>query len=139
MFFRNQTRQLTSRRAAWIGALTLVLYAAAPANAAETIFIGAYGEWEAFHAGEGKSKICYMASKPISDQGKYKKRGEIQFFVTHQPAAKIKHEINVVNGYDFRKKSTVTVHISRKRFTLFTRGDSAWAKSKKTEQVMVNC
>ncbi len=131
----NRTKKAPARVFAL--ALLFGLAAGAPAEAAETIFIGAFGEWEAFHAGDGKTKICYMASTPISDKGKYKKRGPIQFFVTHQPAAKIKHEINIVNGYDFRNKSTVTVHISRKRFSLFTRGDSAWAKSTKTESEMV--
>lgn len=118
-------------------AIAVALGLAGPAGAAETVFIGAFGDWESFHAGEGKSKICYMASRPVSKAGKYKKRGAIQFFVTHQPGSKIADEVNVVNGYAFKKGSVVTAHVGKKRFNLFTRGDGAWAKSRKTEKEMV--
>lgn len=132
-----KTRNSLKFLGAGLVAAGLALGLAAPASAAETVFLGAFGDWEAFHAGEGKTKICYIASKPVSKRGKYKKRGAIQFFVTHQPASKISDEVNVVNGYTFKKRSVVTAHVGKKRFNLFTRGDGAWAKSRKTEKEMV--
>lgn len=120
-----------------IFAIALTVGLSGPAGAAETVFLGAFGDWESFHAGEGKSKICYTASRPTSKSGKYKKRGAIQIFVTHQPGSKITDEVNVVNGYTFKKGSVVTAHVGKKRFNLFTRGGGAWAKSRKTEREMV--
>ena len=47
------------------------------ADAASPKLIGEYGDWSAYYYQEGKSLVCYMASTPKKDEGKYTSRGNI--------------------------------------------------------------
>lgn len=109
------------------------------ANAAEgeRVFVGAFQDWEVFHQGTGRDKICYMASVPKKKQGDYDKRGDVQFFVTHLPGVEVRDEVSVTAGYTFKKGSEVEAQIGKESFRLFTEGDAAWMLDRKSEQEMV--
>lgn len=100
--------------------------------------IGEYGDWTAYSYKDGKNTICYMASTPKKDEGKYKKRGEIYAVVTHRPAEKSYNVVNFVAGYTYKNNSNVIVKIGTTAFNnLFTNGDNAWAPDNATDKKLV--
>ncbi|MEE8516087.1 MAG: invasion associated locus B family protein [Alphaproteobacteria bacterium] len=118
-------------------ALSLVVGLGAGAIAAESKVLGTHRDWEAYQLVEKGKKTCYMASQPIKTVGKYKKRGDVVVFVTHRPADKERDIINFHAGYKYKLDSTVEVAIGRRKFKLFTKGDTAWALTAADEQAMV--
>lgn len=101
--------------------------------------IGEYGDWTAYSYKDGKNTVCYMASTPKKDEGKYKTRGEIYAVVTHRPAEKSYNVVNFVAGYTYKNNSNVVVKIGTTTFNnLFTNGDNAWAPDNATDKKLVD-
>ncbi len=100
--------------------------------------LGQYGDWTAYSYKEGKNTVCYMASTPKKDEGKYKKRGDIYAIITHRPADKSYNVVNFVAGYNYKQNSKVVVKIGTTSFNnLFTNVDSAWAPDSSTDKKLV--
>lgn len=100
--------------------------------------IGEYDDWAAYSYKDGKGIVCYMASTPKKDEGKYSKRGDIYVIVTHRPAEKSFDVVNFVAGYTYKNGSQVVVKIGKDTFTrLFTDGDKAWAIDDKADKELV--
>ncbi len=97
--------------------------------------IGAHRHWKAYTFNDGNSKVCYMASAPTKQTGKYKKRDPAYALVTNRN--RTKGEVNFVAGYSFKKDSTVTVKIGSRTYELFTDGDRAWSKNFKADKQLV--
>lgn len=73
----------------FLSLLSLFCFAAASAaSAAVPQSIGEYDDWTAFYYKDGRNTVCYMASTPVKDEGKYTKRGDIYMVVTHRPQEK---------------------------------------------------
>ena len=92
------------------------------------------GHWEANTHGSGKSKTCYLASQPIKETGKYKKRGKTFVLVANRPLEKQYDVFELRAGYVYKKNSVVNVKIDDKTFQLFTDGSTAWAKTSKIDR-----
>jgi len=120
--------------------LFLALIIATPAFAGGTpTEIGDFKDWTAYTYKEGKNLVCYMASTPKKDEGKYKARGDIYAIITHRPADKSYDVVNFVAGYSYKSGSKVIVKIGTTTFNnLFTNGDSAWAPDNTTDKKLVN-
>ncbi len=114
-----------------------ILFAAPSAQAAEPKLLGQYRDWEAYRLKEDGKNVCYTASQPTKTKGKYKKRGDVVVLVTHRPARQERDVINFFAGYTFKKGSAVEVKIGGQKFNLFTKADTAWARSEKDERAMV--
>jgi hypothetical protein len=99
--------------------------------------LGGHGKWSAYTFKDGGKKVCYMASAPIKQRGKYKKRGHPYALVTNRPATKSKGEVNFVSGYTFKKDAPVKVVINKTRFQLFTTDDRAWSPDVATDGKLV--
>ena len=100
--------------------------------------LGQYGDWTAYSYKEGKNLVCYMASTPKKDEGKYQKRGDIYAVVTHRPAEKSYNVVNFVAGYNYKTGSKVSVKIGSRLFNnLFTNGSNAWAPDTTTDNQLV--
>ena len=65
--------------------------------------------WTAYTFKGDGGIVCYMASAPIKQKGKYKVRGQPYALVTNRPSKKIKGEVNFIAGYTFKKGSSVKV------------------------------
>ena len=117
--------------------VTLVISLGEGAMAADPKVLGTHRDWEGYQLVEKGKKTCYMASQPTKTVGKYKKRGDVVVFITHRPADKERDIVNFHAGYQFKKDSTVGVTIGRRKFKLFTKGDTAWALTAVDEQAMV--
>jgi hypothetical protein len=99
--------------------------------------LGEYGDWVAYYLRDNSGPICYMASAPKADEGKYTKRGDIYVVVTHRPNDKSYNVVNVNAGYTYKGNSEAEMKIGAQTFKLFTNGDKAWALSDTEDKKIV--
>lgn len=107
--------------------LFVFLLAPSVVMAGQPRFVQAYGDWDTYVFTEEGSKVCYMASRPVKDEGKYTKRGEIYAYITHRPGENTRDVFGYVSGYTYKSGADVTVDIDSKKTTLFSQDDKAWA------------
>jgi hypothetical protein len=96
-------------------------------------------DWAAYVFSGEKGKICYIASAPKQQKGRYKKknRGQPYALVTNRPAENIKGEVNFIAGYNYKQNSSVEVKINKKTFDLFTQQDGAWSREPAVDAKLV--
>ena len=107
------------------------------AIAAAPKVLGEYGDWIAYYYRDGAGPVCYMASTPKKDEGKYSKRGDIYIVVTHRPSEKSFDVINVNAGYTYKHNSEVKLKVGAQTFALFTNGDKAWTMTPEEDKAIV--
>ncbi|SDG36602.1 invasion associated locus B family protein [Roseospirillum parvum] len=103
--------------------------AATPASATEVERIGVFGSWSAYTYQEQGNKVCYMASRPLSSQGDYTKRGDVFMLVSHRPGDGAFDVVNMVAGYPYADGVDVEVEVGDGTFSLYTEGDRAWTRT----------
>ncbi len=100
--------------------------------------LGEYGDWSAYTYKENGKNVCYMASTPKKDEGKYTQRGDIYAVVTHRPGEKSFDVVNFVAGYTYKKDAKVEIKIGKETFTnIFTDADKAWTLTEKDDKALV--
>ncbi|MBR1825635.1 MAG: hypothetical protein IJ770_03515 [Alphaproteobacteria bacterium] len=115
-----------------------LLFATAAQAADQPQLLGEFGDWTAWTYNDRGNVICYMASSPKKDEGKYSKRGDIYTMVTHRPKEKTFDEVTFVAGYTFQKKAPLTVKIGNQTFkNTFTEGDKGWTINSTEDQKLV--
>lgn len=115
-----------------------LFYGIAAAKAAAPTLIGEYDDWTAYYFRDKAGPVCYMASTPKKDEGKYTKRGDIYAVITHRPNEKSFDVVNINAGYTYKPDAKVTIKIGTKTFDrLFVSGDKAWAVSEKVDKEIV--
>jgi hypothetical protein len=119
------------------GGVALICLAFTRAEAVESKEIGTFKDWSAHMLIEKKAKICYLHTAPKKSAGKYKKRGDAYMQVTHRPGSKIRNEVSVTAGYDYKKGSAATLTIDGRKFVLFTQADTAWAGDENPDDKLV--
>ncbi len=129
------------KRIALLSALAALPLIAGPvqmAQAADPRLIAQHDKWGAYVIGEKANKVCYMASKPDAQDGdlKGKNRGDVYALVTHRPSDGTKDVFSYVAGYAYKEGSEAQLQIDDKKFDLFTRDDSAWAKNAETDKAI---
>ena len=107
-------------------AFALALVASGDAFAAEPEFIGDFGSWSAFTYETDGGKVCYIASKPTSQEGDYQRRGDVYTLVTHRTADGVRGEVSIVAGYEYKKGTGPTATIGGGNFRMFAEDDTAW-------------
>lgn len=123
--------------ASLLSAAAIAFVLAPPAWAQKVETIGAYTDWTAYKTRMAGKTLCYMASEPRKSEGKYKKRGRVYAMVSHRPSSKATDVVSIHAGYEFREDSKVTVTIGKRKFTLFTHGDTAWADNATDDKALV--
>ncbi len=113
----------------------LSFVSAAFANAPTVL--GEYGDWVAYYYRDAAGPVCYMASTPKKDEGKYTQRGDIYVVVTHRPNEKSYDVININAGYTYKSKSEAQIKIGAKTFYLFTDANKAWTKKTEDDKALV--
>lgn len=100
--------------------------------------IGDYGDWSAYTYKENGKNVCYAATTPKRDEGRYTKRGDIYTVVTHRPGEGSFDVFNLVAGYTYKPGSHVTVKIGNKTFKNFiTDEDKAWTANDADDKALV--
>lgn len=127
---------------ALLGAACCILMTS-PAHAAPES-LGKYGYWSTYKMMEGQNPVCYMsitAKAPAAKQTKDKKqkairRGDVVLMITHRPAEGATDVISYAAGTKFRPASDVAFKMGDRSFSLFTQGDTAWARDQATDKAV---
>lgn len=112
--------------------------AAAEAGASPTL-LGQYGDWGAYWAPNGSSKVCFVLAKPSATQTTppNRPRNPIYFFVASRPAENVRNEVSVMIGYPFKSGADATVEVGSAKFAMNTQSDGAWIKNVAEEARLV--
>ena len=104
------------------------------ANAEENLkSLGKFKDWESFILSKEGKKICFAQSIPIVRAPKKLKRDPSRLFVTFRPAEKVKNEVSITNGYEFKLKAPVKAKSGKKSYDLFSKGRFAWISDNEDE------
>jgi hypothetical protein len=93
--------------------------------------------WTAYAYGEKSGKVCYLAGEPKKSEPAGGKRRHPLAMVTHRPGEKIANVVSFVEGYPLKEGSEVSLDIGGAKFDLFTKGDSAWARTPELDKSIV--
>jgi hypothetical protein len=116
-------------------ALALAVFGVSPTSA-QTL-ISTFGDWNAFHDGSGRDKVCYIASLPKTTAPQNVQRGKTYILISHRPAEKSRNVFEFRAGYPYKDGGEIDVQIDgNKPFKLFTKDDAAWARDDQTDQAI---
>ena len=108
-------------------------------NAEENLkSLGKFKDWESFVLSQEGTKICFAQSIPVVRAPKKLKRNPSRLFVSFRPKEKIKNEISVTNGYEFKIKSPVKAKSGKKSYDLFSKGQFAWVGDNEDEIKLIS-
>ncbi|UHD46621.1 invasion associated locus B family protein [Aureimonas altamirensis] len=96
-----------------------------------------FNDWGTYSYTAGGNKVCYVLSTPKTKEPASVNHGDIFFLVSQKPGQATAYEPQVVMGYPMREGSKVTVTVDARKFTLFTRGESAWVENPSEEPQLV--
>jgi len=99
--------------------------------------LGKFKDWESFVLSQEGNKICFAQSTPIVRAPKKIKREPSRLFISFRPAEKIKNEISVTNGYEFKLKTPVSAKSGKKTYDLFSKGNFAWVVDSADEKKLI--
>ena len=115
--------------------LSFIFY---PASAEENLkSLGKFKDWESFVLSKDGVKTCFAQSIPVVKAPNKLKRDPSRLFVSFRPAEKIKNEISVTNGYEFKIKSPVVAKSGKKSYDLFSKGRFAWVVDDEDEKKLI--
>ena len=83
------------------------------------------------------NKTCFAQSIPVVRAPKKLKRDPSRLFVSFRPSEKIKNEISVTNGYEFKPKAPVAAKSGKKSYDLFSKGRFAWVVDNDDESKLI--
>ena len=111
---------------------------AAPSTASPSEQLGAAGKWTAYTYREKSGKVCYLAGVPQRSEPVAAKRKHPVAMVTHRPSEKVTNVVSFVEGYPLKPGSDVSLEVGGAKFDLFTKGDSAWARTSDLDKAIVD-
>jgi len=95
-----------------------------------------FKDWTVYTTNLQGSKTCYIASFPKSKTGNYTKRDDPYFLVTRISDGV--YEVSTSSGYPYKVGSDVSVDIQGNKFSMFTKGELAWAKDSKEDKQIID-
>jgi hypothetical protein len=99
--------------------------------------LGAADAWTAYAYQEKSGKVCYVAGEPQKSEPAGARRKPPLAMITHRPGEKIANVISFVEGYPLKEGSNVSLDIAGTKFDLFTKNDSAWARTSELDRMIV--
>ena len=116
--------------------------------------IGTFGDWGAFAAGEGKTRICYAIAQPQSRLPKSLKRDPAYLFVTVRKAERVPNEVALMMGFAPKAPASQktasatggapaatsaepTLTIGSAKYTLVVKETNAWLQNPADETKVV--
>lgn len=109
-----------------------VLYAGA---ASAQVKDRSFKNWTVYSVDMQGKKTCYIASFPKSKSGNYKRRDEPYFMVTYLGGDVA--EVSTSSGYKYAKGSKVSATVGKKKFSMFTSGELAWADNREEDKLFI--
>jgi hypothetical protein len=99
--------------------------------------LGTSDSWSAYQSADGTGPVCYLVGKPQKSEPAGFARKPPMAMVTHRPAEKIANVVSFVAGYPIKEGSDVAIEIGGSKFELFTKEDSAWARTPELDRTIV--
>jgi Invasion associated locus B (IalB) protein len=99
--------------------------------------LGTAAGWTAYTYREKSGKVCYIAGGPQKSEPAGARRKRPIAMVTHRPGEKAENVVSFAEGYPLKADSDVSVEIGSEKFDLFTKGDSAWARTSELDKAIV--
>jgi len=99
--------------------------------------LGRDGSWTAYQAQDGTGRVCYVVGQPQKSEPGNAARKPPMAMVTHRPGEKIANVVSFVEGYPIKPGSEVSIDIGGSKFDLFTKDDSAWARTAELDRMIV--
>jgi hypothetical protein len=100
--------------------------------------LGSAQSWTAYSAPEKGGQICYVVGEPGKSEPVGAKRDPVHLLVTHNTGDKTTGVVSFVAGYGFKDGSTAELDVGGKKFSLFTKDDTAWARDAATDKAIVD-
>ena len=125
------------RRFALSGLAAAALAASVPAMGQDSS-LGRHRDWYAAAFVEDGTQVCYMVSGPTRSEGDYTRRGKTYIQVTRRGGGGGGDVVSIEAGYPHREGGEVELRIDDgEPWTLFTRGETAWAYSDADDKALV--
>lgn len=99
--------------------------------------LGSAGRWTAYEYSENPGKVCYLTGEPAKSEPPGTRRRRPLVMVTHRPGEKIANVVSFAEGYPLKEGSDVSLDIGGATFDLFTKGDTAWARTAELDKSIV--
>lgn len=103
------------------------------AGPAGATLVASFGDWGAYTANTGKSKICYALSEPKTRSPATLKDKKAYLFVSFRPAEKVRNEVAAVLNFTTKDGGPASLAIGSTNFDLVTKGENAWVKNASDE------
>ena len=118
-------------------AAAILIWSSAAVAAPTPTRMNTFNDWGTYaYAGAG-GKVCYILSTPKKMLPASVDHGDIFFLVSQKPGEGVSYEPQAVMGYDLKDGSKVLIDIDGKKFSLFTKGNSAWMENAAEEPQLV--
>ena len=125
------------RRFALPGLAAAALAVSVPAMGQDSS-LGRHRDWYAAAFVEEGAQVCYMVSGPTRSEGNYTRRGKTYIQVTRREGAGGADVVSIEAGYPHREGGEVELRVDDgEPWTLFTRGETAWAYSDADDKALV--
>jgi Invasion associated locus B (IalB) protein len=99
--------------------------------------LGESGAWSAYMAGDSAGRVCYLVGRPEKSEPAGAGRKPPMAMVTHRPSENVDNVVSFVEGYPLKDDSDVALAVGNKKFELFTKEDSAWARTADLDKSIV--
>jgi invasion protein IalB len=107
-------------------------------SATATQRLGTSEGWTAYAYKERSGQVCYLAGEPQKSEPKEAKRKIPRAMITHRPDEKVANVVSFAAGLPLKEGSDASVDIGGTKFDLFTKGDSAWARTADLDKTIVD-
>ena len=114
--------------------LTFFLLPKALANS--PVSSGKFKNWETFTYNDGKGKVCFAQTIPLERSPNNFVRNPSRLFVTFRSSEKIRDEISVTSGHEY-KSASVTATSGKNEFSMFSQGNFAWLIDREEEASLI--
>lgn len=99
--------------------------------------VASFGDWGAYTATSGRSKMCYALSEPKSRAPANLKDTKAYLFVSFRPAEKVKNEVAAVLNFKTKEKGEGSLVIGDSTYSLITMGENAWVRQPNDEAAAI--
>lgn len=100
--------------------------------------LGTAGAWTAYVSDDRTGKVCYVVGQAEKSTPASARRNPPSAMVTHRPQENITNVVSFVEGYTLKAGSGVSVVVGKSKFDLFTKEDSAWARTPDLDKEIVD-
>lgn len=99
--------------------------------------IGGAGAWQAYVFADKSGPVCYLVGDPKkSEPAKFHRKPAVAM-VTHRPKEGVTDVVSFTEGYPLKSGSNVALDVDGTKFSMFTKGDTAWSRTAELDHTIV--